>query len=72
MSSGRIIIDRTPFVFEDGKIYYFEIKSRSSNEYHDLFCYRRIEVINFFRFKSYKYEQIGSNEMIKSCLSKKI
>lgn len=35
----------TPFVFEDGKIYYFQIlKRESSNDYHDLYVYEKIDI----------------------------
>lgn len=40
-----IIVEMTPFVFEDGKIYYFQImKRRSSNDYHDLYVYEKEDV----------------------------
>jgi hypothetical protein len=36
------VIEKTPFVFEDGKIYYFSITVReSSNAFHDLWVYEK-------------------------------
>jgi hypothetical protein len=38
----RIIIEMTPFIFEDGNTYYFQIDKRdSTNDYHDLFVYEK-------------------------------
>lgn len=35
----------TPFVFEDGNIYHFQVlKRESSNDYHDLFVYKKIDI----------------------------
>lgn len=42
---SQIIVEMTPFVFEDGNIYYFQVlKRESSNDYHDLFVYRKIDI----------------------------
>jgi len=39
----NIIIEMTPFIYEDGKTYYFQIlKRKYSNYYHDLYVYERI------------------------------
>jgi hypothetical protein len=36
------VIEKTPFVFEDGKIYYFSVTVReSSNTFHDLWVYEK-------------------------------
>jgi hypothetical protein len=38
-----VIIEMTPFIFEDGNTYYFQIlKRESSNDYHDIFVYEKI------------------------------
>jgi len=38
----KIIIEMTPFIFEDGNTYYFQIHKRdSSNDYHDLYVYEK-------------------------------
>ena len=38
-----IIIEMTPFIFEDGNTYYFQIlKRETSNDYHDLFVYEKV------------------------------
>jgi hypothetical protein len=42
---SQIIVEMTPVVFEDGNIYYFQVlKRESSNDYHDLFVYRKIDI----------------------------
>lgn len=42
---SKVIIEMTPFVFEDGKIYYFQILKRdSSNDYHNLYVYEKINI----------------------------
>ena len=38
-----VIIKMTPFIFEDGNTYYFQILKRDhSNDYHDVFVYEKI------------------------------
>lgn len=47
----EIIIEMTPFIFEDGKKYYFQILKREhSNDYHDIYVYEKVkkETKNFF------------------------
>jgi hypothetical protein len=71
---SEIVIEKTPFVFEDGNIYYFEVtKRRSSNEFHDLWVYEKItKDIKFFWFKKTieKYRLINeSSELINAKLS---
>jgi len=40
-----IIIEKEPFIFEDGNTYYFEIETRKySNSFYDLFVYTREEI----------------------------
>jgi hypothetical protein len=47
MEEGDIVIEMTPFIFEDGNTYYFQIVKRShTNDYHDLFVYEKIKVTN--------------------------
>lgn len=69
-----IIIEMTPFIYEDGKTYYFQITRRSStNDYHDLYVYEKIieEKKNFWgklKVKEY-YKQINkSPELINTNL----
>jgi hypothetical protein len=39
-----IIIEMTPFIFEDGKTYYFNITKRDyTNDYHDIWVYEKVE-----------------------------
>ena len=43
-----ILVEKTPFIFEDGETYYFEIRRRShgmgtySESYNDLFLFRKV------------------------------
>ena len=39
--SRNKITDLTPFVFEDGNVYYFQIFTFSTGNYHDLFVYEK-------------------------------
>lgn len=42
---SKVIIEMTPFLFEDGNTY-FDIKKRSyGNTYHNLFVYKQVEVV---------------------------
>lgn len=48
---AEVIIEMTPFIFEDGNTYYFQIVKRgSSNDWHNLFVYEKIttETKNIF------------------------
>ena len=45
MNEIEVIIEMTPFIFEDGNTYYFQIVKRGySNDYHDLFVYEKVRV----------------------------
>lgn len=47
----------TPFIFEDGKTYYFEIHEQDdSNDYHDLYVYKK--VVTKRKFLWWKWENI--------------
>lgn len=53
----NIVIKMTPFIFEDGKTYYFQIEDRdSSNDYHDLYVYKK--VVEKRKFLWWKWENI--------------
>ena len=41
MNDGKIIVEKTHFLYEDGRIYYFDVKSRNSNDFHNLFVYTK-------------------------------
>ncbi len=43
MEKDTIIIEMTPFIFEDGKTYYFDIKKGYGNYFHNLFVYNKVE-----------------------------
>lgn len=62
------ITEMTPFVFEDGNIYYFQILKREySNEYHNIFVYEKKKVLKKKWFRKYYEEeffQVGEPEMI--------
>ena len=69
-----VIIEMTPFIFEDGNTYYFEILRReSSNDYHDIYVYEKIieERKNFWgklKVKEY-FNKINKNpELVSTSL----
>ena len=45
--SREVIVEMTPFIFEDGNIYYFSVFKRSNN-YHDLYVYKKVLKEHFF------------------------
>ena len=45
MEKNDIIVEMTHFIFEDGETYYFDIRKRSTNVYHNLFVYKRIDKV---------------------------
>ena len=58
----NIIIEMTPFIYEDGNSYYFEIYKRpSTHEYHDLFVYEKVSKKKFFGGIKYIYNQLNSS-----------
>lgn len=70
MEEGDIIIEMTPFTYEDGQIYYFNITKRGySNDYHDLWVYKKVEVddSNWFRSKTrIEYQKLNTSSEIVS------
>jgi hypothetical protein len=39
----KVIIEMTPFIFEDGNTYYFKIEKREhSNDYHDIYVFEKV------------------------------
>jgi len=58
----RIIIEMTPFIYEDGNTYYFQIFKRpSTHEFHDLFVYEKVSQKKFFGGIKYVYNQLNSS-----------
>ena len=45
MEKDKIIVEMTPFLFEDGKTYYFDIKKGWSKNFHYLFVYNKVEKV---------------------------
>lgn len=70
MKAGESIIEMTPFTYEDGEIYYFNITKRNySNDYHDLWVYKKVEVddSNWFRKKTrIEYQKLNETSEIVS------
>ena len=69
-----IIIEMTPFIFEDGKKYYFNITKRTStNDWHDLWVYEKVEKETkkwFKTIKSTEYVKVNDKpELISSDLN---
>ena len=47
MKEEEIVIEMTPFIFEDGKTYYFQICKRDhTNNFHTLYVYQKVNVKN--------------------------
>jgi hypothetical protein len=61
---SKIIIEMTPFLFEDGNTYYFQVKSRDSNNYHRLDVYEKIVGKTFWGKEKISYQQIGEHELV--------
>jgi hypothetical protein len=63
MEEEKIVIEMTPFIFEDGNTYYFQVVKRArSNDYHDIFVYEKIKLTN--KIKSF-WGKITSTEFDK-------
>lgn len=45
MEKDEIIVEMTPFIFEDGETYYFDIRKRYTNVYHNLFVYKKVDKV---------------------------
>jgi hypothetical protein len=62
----KIVIEMTSFIFEDGNTYYFQIyKRESSNDYHNLFVYEKVEYKTWYGSNRSKYNQLNySPELI--------
>ena len=74
MEAGDVIIEMTPFIFEDGNTYYFQIlKRESSNDYHNIYVYDKVrqETKNIFgkvKVKEY-FNHINKNpELVRTSL----
>jgi hypothetical protein len=63
---SKIIIEMTPFLFEDGNTYYFEVTGRNSNNYHRLDVYERIVGKTFWGKEKISYKQIGDGELVET------
>ena len=58
---SEIVIKMTPFIFEDGNTYYFQIEDRdSSNDYHDLYVYKKVVIKRKFRRRFRRNVQINN------------
>lgn len=69
-----IIIEMTPFLFEDGNTYYFKIVKREySNDYHNLFVYEKVttESKSFWgKVKvTEKFNNLSSPELVSTSLN---
>ena len=58
-----VVIEMTPFIYEDGKTYYFKIyKRESSNEFHNLYVYKKVVVDRKFlwwEWKNIRYDLLN-------------
>jgi hypothetical protein len=71
------IIEKTPFIFEDGESYYFDVHTREySTMYHDLYVYKKhVKTILWFT-KEY-FTQVGEpclieTDIVKANIKKRI
>ena len=45
MAKKGLVMDYTPFIFEDGKMYYFRLYDREyTNDYYDLYVYDKVKI----------------------------
>lgn len=59
---SRVIIEMTPFIFEDRNTYYFKIFKRpSTNDYHDLFVYEKVNYKTWYGTTKSKYVQLNNS-----------
>lgn len=59
---SKIIIGMTPFIFEDGNTYYFQIYKRpSSNNYHDLYIFEKEIYKTWYGSTKERYIQLNEN-----------
>jgi hypothetical protein len=55
------IVEMTPFIYEDGQIYYFNITNRpTSRDYHDLWVYESVQKRTLFPYFFLKKKNILS------------
>ena len=66
---GKIIIEMTPFLFEDGNSYYFQVTDRNSNNYHQLDVYEKIVSKTFWGKEKISYQKIGDHELVDTKLN---
>ena len=59
----------TPFLFEDGNTYYFQVTSRDSNSFHRLDVYEKIVSKTFWGKEKISYQQIGPHELVETKLN---
>ena len=59
----------TPFLFEDGNTYYFEVTDRDSNNFHKLTVYDKIIGKTFWGKEKISYKQIGPHELVETKLN---
>lgn len=59
---SKIIIGMTPFIFEDGNTYYFQIYKRpSSNDFHDLYVFEKEIYKTWYGSTKERYNQLNEN-----------
>jgi len=68
-----VIIEMTPFIFEDGQTYYFEIHKRSS-DFHNLYVYKKLITKKRFLWRKweiveYKCFNEGNEELVRTSLN---
>lgn len=65
MKDGSEIIEMTPLIFEDGDTYYFKIVKRgTSNDYHNLFVYKKVLVDEKYGFLKLNTRKVDFMQVI--------
>jgi hypothetical protein len=62
---ANVVIEMTPFLFEDGNTYYFQI-FEFTNSYHALYVYeKKVKTVGWiFKEEVEEYLQIGDKELV--------
>ena len=56
----KVIVEMTPFIFEDGNTYYFQIFNRpSTNDYQDLYVYEKVTYKTWYGVTKDKFVQLN-------------
>ena len=58
----KVIVEMTPFIFEDGNTYYFQIFNRpSTNDYQDLYVYEKVTYKTWYGTTKDRFNQLNES-----------